>query len=86
MGILPLRLPQHLHPQSLAIAPGDRIEVDAQEEAIGPRTPVRLRILRAGGDELAFDAQAAVETQLEAQLLRDGGVIPSILRKTLAPC
>ena len=31
----------------------------------------------------SFSARAAVETRLETELLREGGVLPSILRKTI---
>ncbi|UUZ71675.1 hypothetical protein LP415_22960 [Polaromonas sp. P1(28)-8] len=43
-----------------------------------------MRIRRLNGSTQALLATAAVETQLEVQLLRDGGVIPSILGKTIA--
>jgi aconitate hydratase len=41
-------------------------------------------VLRLGGEVQEILATAAVETQLELELLRYGGVIPSILQKTLA--
>ncbi len=70
-------------PQTLAIQAGDQIEVDALAEAIQPRTPVTVRVHRANGQVEVLQARAAVETQLEVDLLRDGGVIPSILQKTI---
>jgi aconitate hydratase len=84
MGILPLRLPPGVTPATLRIRPGDTIEIDAPPHALTPRGRVPVRIVRADGQRESFDALAAVETQLEAQLLREGGVIPSILRKTLS--
>ena len=42
-----------------------------------------MKILRATGEAMHLTATAAVETQLEVALLRDGGVIPSILQKTI---
>jgi aconitate hydratase len=83
MGILPIRLPKGTTPQALQVVPGDRIEVDAQSETLTPRSTIPIRIIRADGTIEAFEATAAVETQLEVQLLRDGGVIPSILKKTI---
>jgi len=83
MGILPLWLPAGVTPHTLAIQPGDQIEVDAPAEAIQPRTPVTVRVHRANGQVDVLEARAAVETQLEVDLLRDGGVIPSILHKTI---
>ena len=84
MGILPLRLPPGVNPESLNIQPGDTVEVEARAEALAPRCAVAVRINRASGRIDALEATAAIETQLEVQLLRAGGVIPSILRKTIA--
>jgi aconitate hydratase len=84
MGILPLRLPSGIDPKTLRLAPGDRLEIDAKAEALVPRCPVPVHVLRADGSSKAFAATAAVETQLEVELLRDGGVIPSILKRTIA--
>lgn len=79
MGILPLRLPQ-----ALSLQPGDRIEVDAQADQLAPRAPIAVTIHRHAGATEALQATAAVETQLEVELLKAGGVIPSILRQTMA--
>jgi len=84
MGILPLRLPEGVTPQALAIRPGDKVHVSAAPETLAPRCLIPVRIVRADGSVEAFEATAAVETRLEIELLRRGGVIPSILQKTLA--
>ncbi|WP_020201512.1 aconitate hydratase AcnA [Cupriavidus sp. WS] len=84
MGILPLRMPAGMHPRTLAIRPGDRIHVGAPPERLAPRCAVPVRIVRGDGTVASFDATAAVETRLEVELLRHGGVIPAILRQTLA--
>jgi aconitate hydratase len=83
MGILPLRWPTGTSPRSLRLQPGDRIEVDARAQALSPRCAVPIRVLRANGTVEAMQSIAAVETQLEVELLRNGGVIPSILKKTI---
>lgn len=84
MGILPVRLPKGITPVTLAIQPGDKIEVDAAPDTIAPRGEINVRIIRVDGSVDQFDATAGVETQLETALLRAGGVIPLILHKTLA--
>jgi aconitate hydratase len=85
MGILPLRLSAEWGPQALQLVPGDRIEIDARPEALAPRGAVAVRVLRADGRVDTLQATAAVETGFEVALLRAGGVIPSILRRMLAP-
>jgi aconitate hydratase len=83
MGILPLRAPAECAPERLRIAPGDRIEIDAPAGAIEPRAAIAVRIHRIGGSVEFYEAIAAVETRLEVDLLRQGGVIPYILQKTI---
>ncbi len=83
MGILPLRMPAGMSPHTLQLQAGDRLEVDATPELLQPRGAIRVCLHRADGRQESFDATAAVETQLEISLLRDGGVIPSILHSTI---
>ena len=83
MGVLPLRLPAEAHPERLRLQPGDRIEVDAPVDNVGVRTPVPIRVLRGDGRTEAFVAIAALETLLDVELMRHGGVIPYILHRHL---
>ena len=81
MGILPLRFPGGISPHTLNLEPGDRIRVDAASSAMAPRCDVAVSILRQDGRVEAMTATAAIETQLEVELLRAGGVIPSTLQR-----
>jgi aconitate hydratase len=83
MGILPLWLPDGVTPQTLFIQPGDQFELEATVEVIQPRATLMVRIYRVDGQIEKFQARAAIETQFEVDLLREGGVIPSILHKTI---
>ena len=84
MGILPLRFPAGIDPHTLAVRANDRIVISADADALTPRAPIAVRIERTDGRTQTFVATAAVETRLEVSLLRQGGVIPSILHNTLA--
>jgi aconitate hydratase len=83
LGILPLRMPPECAPERLRIAVGDRIEIDAPADTIAARAAVTVRVHRLGGTVEAYTAVAAIETRLEADLLRQGGVIPYILQQTI---
>ena len=83
MGILPLCMPQGMSPHTLQLQPGDQLEVHATPELLQPRGAMAVCVRRADGREENFQATAAVETQLEISLLREGGVIPSILHSTI---
>jgi aconitate hydratase len=79
MGILPLRLTS----AALRLSAGDSIHVTAAPSCLAPRSAVEVRVLRRDGTVDTIDARAAVETQLEVDLLRQGGVMPSILQRSL---
>ena len=84
MGLLPLALPANRHPERLALRPGDRIEIDAEAGALAPHARIAVAILRADGGIERFTAQAEVETEMEVEALRAGGIIPLILQRYLA--
>jgi Aconitase A len=83
MGILPLRLPADRHPETLRLQPGDQIVIDADPGRISPRAPVPVTIRRASGVSETFIAFAAIETGLEVEILRGGGIIPLILHRVV---
>ncbi|MEO6565411.1 MAG: hypothetical protein ABIO63_05200, partial [Casimicrobiaceae bacterium] len=70
-------------PFSLHIVAGDRIEIDAESATIAPRCGIAVRIVRAQGLVEHISATGAIETQLEVELLRAGGVIPSTLARMM---
>jgi aconitate hydratase len=84
MGILPLRLPHDRRPGDLGLRADDIIEIDARPDAIAPRVGVDVRVMRHGGEIDGFAALAAIETRLECEILRAGGLLPLILRRALA--
>jgi aconitate hydratase len=84
MGILPLRTLGGAHPQALQLQAGDTLVVQADPDQLAPRVALTVEVHRAGGRRETLPVVAAVETQLEVSLLRQGGVIPAILRQKLA--
>jgi len=82
MGVLPLRLARH--PAELGLAPGDRLAIEADPDRLAPRAAVSVTLHRASGATEALQAAAAVETTLEIEILRAGGIIPLILRRAIS--
>lgn len=79
MGILPLRLPSGFGLDRLGLEPGDVVSVNAEEDALAPRSSVPVSIRKANGTSFAFEATAAIETHAEIRILRAGGILPTVL-------
>lgn len=84
MGILPLTFPAQLKTRLRRLRPGDRLEIFAHSDELEPRIEVPVRLHTASGATEKFTARAAVETALDVELLRAGGVIPRLLGSMLA--
>ena len=84
MEILPLRLPAEFGPDWLRLSPGDIVNIYAAPDAIIPRgrTPVTIR--RKNGNKLTFEPSMAIETSVEIEVLRVGGILPLILNRSLS--
>jgi aconitate hydratase len=81
MGILPLRLPDDRRPQDLGLEVEDLIEIDAPPDAIRPGAEISVQITRKGKRLDSFIAASAIETGLESDTLRAGGLLPLILHR-----
>lgn len=77
MGILPVETSGELTTVLGALAPGDTVDV-LPARGLGPRGPVEIMVHHGAGAD-HYVATAAVETGMEIDLLRSGGVIPTIL-------
>lgn len=83
MGVLPLRLPSGVTPESLSMSADDIIKVEADPQSIAPRREIVVGILRANGSLVSLSATAAIETNAEVEILRAGGVLPLILERLI---
>ena len=76
MGILPLELPAGHHPASLALRPGDRIELAVDFSRLAPLAEIPVRLRRASGEIIQIPTRLLIETSLDGRMLAGGGLIP----------
>lgn len=84
MGILPLVF--EAGPglgAALRLQPGDRLEVAISAQELAPRMSLTVVLLRVDGTRTAIPMRVAVETELECETLRAGGMLPLILKRFL---
>lgn len=80
MGILPLIMPSDIHIEQFHA--GIQFEIDARH--LSQRGAIPISVYEGHQKTLEFLASAAVETQMEIDLLKCGGVLPAILQQTQA--
>lgn len=83
MGILPLVITTATYTALRTMNPDDLLQISANPEEIKPRATIEIKLLNPDRGTAIFHADAAIETELEAQLLRNGGVVPTILQRLL---
>lgn len=84
MGVLPIQIADDFVPHRAEITPADRFLIDVDPAALLPRAALTVARLRADGRHEPIACRAAVETAQEADLLRQGGVLATILRKIIS--
>jgi aconitate hydratase len=83
MGVLPLQFPEGASRGSLGLDGTESYAV-AGVAGLAPRDTVRVTATRTDGSEVAFDALARVDSPVEIEYLRNGGVLPMVLRQMTA--
>ncbi|MGE6783759.1 aconitate hydratase AcnA [Ensifer adhaerens] len=79
MGVLPVLLPEGMHPRSLNLTARDTFKIGAG--SLIPRGSMSVVIERSTGSQ-SLMCRAAIETAQELQVLEAGGMIPLILERT----
>jgi aconitate hydratase len=82
MGILPLQFRPGENAQTLGLTGEEVYDILGVSDALRPRQEVTVRA-RADGRERTFTAVARVDTPVEVEYLRHGGVLPMVLRRLL---
>ncbi|MEC9199491.1 MAG: aconitate hydratase AcnA [Pseudomonadota bacterium] len=83
MGVLPVNLPDWT-PALAGLTPACRLQIDLPAQALSPNCVVPITLQRANGQRETITARAAVETAREVALLRNGGVLRTILDQAMA--
>ena len=80
MGVLPLQFPDGISRATLNFDGTETIAVSGLP-TLEARGSIQVTITRADGSEESFAALARVDTPVEIQYLRHGGILPMVLRQ-----
>jgi aconitate hydratase len=83
MGVLPLQFQRGISWPALGIAGDETIDIQL-DGALAPRSDAALVITRPDGTSKAVGLTLRIDTAIEAQYYRHGGILPFVLRQLLA--
>ena len=83
MGVLPLQFKGDDSVESLGIVGDEEFDILDLEGKLQPRQDVVLAIRRRDGRQLDVTLELRVDTPIEADYLRHGGILPYVLRRLM---
>ncbi len=83
MGILPLEYPAGESAASLGLTGEESFDISGIEGGVEPRQDIAVRAIAADGREVAFTARCRIDTPVEAEYYRHGGILQYVLRGLL---
>jgi len=80
MGILPLKFVEGQNVESLGLTGEEVFDIDGLSDIIIPKAVVRVRATKPDGSVLEFNAIALLNTEVEVNYYRNGGILHTVLR------
>jgi len=84
MGVLPCQFPEGANARTLRIDGSESFDLTGLETGIRPRGEVRLTIRRADGSSEEVALRTRIDTPIEVDYYRHGGILPFVLRQLVA--
>ncbi|MFZ5829578.1 MAG: aconitate hydratase AcnA [Planctomycetota bacterium] len=84
MGVLPLQLPQGQSWESMGLTGEEIFDLPDLGEDLAPRKQLTVQATAPGGEVREFQATARIDTPVELEYYRNGGILQTVLRKLLA--
>ena len=83
MGILPLEYPSGESAASLGLTGEESFDITGIEGGVQPGQDIAVRAVAADGTETSFTARCRIDTPVEAEYYRHGGILQYVLRGLL---
>ncbi|MDP7014433.1 MAG: aconitate hydratase AcnA, partial [Pirellulaceae bacterium] len=83
MGVLPLEFPEGQTWQSLGLSGDETFDIGGLDESLEPRGSVPVTATDSNGETTQFDARVRIDTPVELDYYRNGGILQTVLRKLL---
>src|SRR5688572_11891340 len=80
MGILPLTFMEGQNAESLGLKGDEIFDIEGLSDYMSPKTVVTVRATKIDGTVVEFNAIALLNTQVEVNYYRNGGILHTVLR------
>jgi aconitate hydratase len=84
MGVLPLQFPDGVSAQSLHLDGTEKFDFTGLDDSVKPMSTVTLHIHRANGTTDTVALRSRIDTAIEVDYYRHGGILPFVLRQLIA--
>jgi aconitate hydratase len=84
MGVLPCQFKEGMNAQTLRLDGTDLYDIEGVTDGIRPRQDLKLIIRRAGGVSESVPITLRIDTLIEVDYYRHGGILPYVLRQLLS--
>ncbi len=83
MGVLPLEFVAGETTESLGLTGEEIFSIEGLNDDLQPRSEVTVRAVRPSGEELTFQAVVRIDTPIEVDYYRNGGILHKVIRDLL---
>ena len=83
MGILPLEFQDGATWQSLGLDGSETFDIDSLSDDLQPRSAIKVVATKTDGSKVEFDANVRIDTAVEMDYYRNGGILQTVLRNLL---
>ena len=80
MGVLPLRFVDGQNAETLGLKGNEVFDIEGLNDKMAPRSMVTVKARKTDGKEIVFKAQALLNTDVEVNYYRNGGILHTVLR------
>ena len=84
MGVLPLTFKPGEDRKSVGLTGNEVIDIVGLSDDLKPRQEVTVRVRRPDGSESSFQAIVRLDSPVEVDYYRHGGILQSVLRRLLS--
>ncbi len=84
MGVLPLQFPEGMSAQTLKLDGTETFDILGLSDDVKPMSDVTLVIHRADGAKERVQLLSRIDTAIEVEYVRHGGILPYVLRQLLS--